>query len=159
MFYDIFYLFLILFIVFLIFLIILYSGYQTKEIVNSINPNGLAIGINNTMSKITYTGGDLSFYPINEYRRKKISGKFILDLSSNADVEIQLTTSANGDLDTPTTFTIWNKESNGITRVALNFQINSRGTTAHNISVFAKYKNSGSSASVSLHNAIVFYNH
>ena len=150
------YLLLIVLIIVLIFLIFTYSSYQSKNIYTSDDPNGLSIAATTTLSSID-NSGDLALVPVTSSRSQKISGKFIMQLSSSSTEDIYMQVLDQGKvIGDKTKYTIWDKSSYGITQTSLIFNSNelSEGT-AHVIT--PQIATVAGAAGVSLHAMYVYY--
>jgi hypothetical protein len=154
---ELLYLLLIIFIIILIFLIFTYSSYQTKNIFVGTNTDGLSVSATTTLTNITSGSAILSLVPVTSSRSQNVEGKFIIQLSASATIDIYLHVTDQGKvIGEKTKYTIWEKDSYGITQISLSFNsdILSSGT-AHNI--IPQIATVTGSSSVNLHSVYVYY--
>lgn len=156
---ELLYLLLIILIIVLIFLIFTYSSYQSKNLFNSNESQGLDTSITSSFTTIQNDSQDIALIPITSLRSQKITGKFIIQLSSDSTTDIYLRAMDQGKvIGDKTRYTIWEKDSYGNTQVTLIFNSNElESGTAHDIIPQIARVDSSSTATVRLHSMSVYY--
>ena len=152
------YVFLVIFIIVLFYMILLYSDYDTSIIYRSNKPNGEAVNLTTTQALLTDATDNIEFTPNINFRKKKIYGKIKLVFSSNTQADIDLSIRDEGNnneiIGDKTTFTIYDSTKYGTTTVCMLFETSSLTSSVHNIQVYAS---TNSTASLKLHDAVIYY--
>lgn len=154
------YVFLVVFIIVLFYMILLYSDYDTSIIYRDNTSTGGSITLNSTPSLLTTGGGgsNIEFTPNINFRKKKIYGKIKLVFSSDTQASIDLSIrdagNSNEIVGDKTTFTIYDSTKYGTTTAFMVFETSSLTSNVHKIQVYAS---TNSSATLKLHDAVIYY--